>query len=450
MTLVKDKSFYKQIVILALPIALQNVITFSVSLCDNIMVGSLGETALSGVYVANQITTLLQMLIVGITAAMVILAAQYSGKGDSERMKTVVGIAIKFVLALAVILWVILFFFTRQTLWLFSDEAAVLDEAVDYMKILCFGYPFFCITNILIGALRCVKNVKIGMYTSMVALISNVTLNYILIFGKLGYPAMGVRGAALATAITRLIEFIFIMIYLLFFDKRLKLTLKSILAVDRELMLDFCRYGLPVVIGDALWGVNMATQGAIVGRLGELTISAVSVANTVFQIVSVGVYGIRDATSIIIGTTVGGGNLKEIKSYTVTFQLIFIIGGLITGSMLFFGKDLILMFWRDLAPETIALAKQMLNVLSVTVIGTAYQMSSLTGIVRAGGDTKFVLMNDLLFVWLVVIPSSMLAAFVFHAPPTVVFACLKCDQILKCFVAVFKVNRYKWIKNITR
>ncbi|MBQ9920888.1 MAG: MATE family efflux transporter [Clostridia bacterium] len=450
MAIVKEKAFYKQILILSLPIALQNIITFSVSLCDNIMVGSLGETSLSGVYVANQITTFLQMLVLGITAAMVILAAQYSGKGDDARMKTVVGIGIKFSVIISVILWIILFFFTRPALSLFTDEAGVLDEAVSYMRILCFGYPFFCATNVLIGALRCVKNAKMGMYTSMIALVSNVSLNYILIFGKLGFEPMGVRGAAIATVITRVLEFIFILVYLAFFDNKLKLKIKDILSYDKELVVDFCRYGMPVIIGDALWGVNMATQGAIVGRLGEITISAVSVANTVFQIISVGIYGVRDASSIIIGTTVGKGNMKVIKDYTYTLQIIFLLGGIVTGAALFFAKDYILMVWNDLTPETISLAKSMINVLSVTVIGTAYQMSSLTGVVRAGGDTKFVLMNDLLFVWLIVIPSSIIAAFVLHAPAVVVFACLKCDQVLKCIVAVFKINRFKWIKNITR
>lgn len=450
MRLVKDKSFYWQVFTLTLPIALQNIITFSVSLCDNIMVGSLGETALSGVYIANQITTLLQMLVVGITAAMIILAAQYSGKGDNSRMKTVIGITLKFCLVISAFLWLVLFFFTRPALSLFTNEEAVLEQAVIYMKILCFGYPFFCLTNVLIGALRCVKNVKAGMYLSVLALITNVSLNYVLIFGKLGFPAMGVRGAAIATIATRFIEFAAMMCFIVFFDKRLRLKLKDIISTDKELISDFCRYGIPVVIGDVLWGVNLATQGAIVGRLGEVTISAVSVANTVFQIISVGIYGIRDAASIITGTTVGKGDMKLVKSYTYTFQFLFLGGGILTGAVLFLSKDLILMIWQDLTPETLSLAKSLLTVLSVTLIGTAYQMACLTGIVRSGGDTKFVLFNDLLFIWLIVIPSAAIAAFVLELSPVIVFICLKSDQILKCIVAVIKTNRFDWIKKVTR
>jgi len=450
MTLVKEKSFYWQIITLTLPIALQNVITFSVSLCDNIMVGSLGETALSGVYIANQITTLLQMLVLGITAAMIILAAQYSGKGDNVRMKTVIGITLKFCLAISLLLWLVLFFFTKPCMSLFTDNEAVLEQAAAYMKILCFGYPFFCLTNVMIGALRCVKNVKAGMYLSILALVTNVSLNYVLIFGKMGFPALGVCGAAVATIITRFVEFTAMLCFILFFDKRLRLKLKDIASNDMELVFDFCRYGLPVVIGDLLWGVNLATQGAIVGRLGEVTISAVSVANTVFQIISVGIYGIRDAASIITGTTIGKGDIKLIKSYTYTFQLIFLGGGIITGAVLFLSKDFILLIWRDLTPETIALARNLLTVLSVTLIGTAYQMACLTGIVRSGGDTKFVLFNDLLFIWLIVIPSAAIAAFVLELSPVIVFICLKSDQILKCIVAVVKTNRFNWIKNVTR
>lgn len=202
-------------------------------------------------------------------------------------------------------------------------------------------------------------------------------------------------------------------------------------------------------MGDIFWGINLAVQGAIIGRLGSTALASVSISNTVFSIVAVGMYGTSGASAIVIGKTVGSGNYDLVKEYARKLQILFIIIGVLSGLCLFIVKDYILMLY-NISEDTIVMATQFLTVLSITMIGTSYQMSSLTGIVRPGGAIYFVMINDLIHVWLIVIPSALLAAFMFKAPPVVVFACLKCDQILKCFVAVVKVNRFKWIKNLTR
>ena len=156
------------------------------------------------------------------------------------------------------------------------------------------------------------------------------------------------------------------------------------------------------------------------------------------------------ATAIIIGKTVGSGDYEKVKSYAKTLQIVFLGMGLITSGLMYLSHYLVPVLYPDVAKETSELVFQLILVLTVMVFGTSYQMSALTGIVRAGGCTHFVFVNDTIFVFLVLIPSALLAAFVFHAPVWVVFACLKCDQILKCFVAIVKVNRFRWIKNITR
>ena len=225
---------------------------------------------------------------------------------------------------------------------------------------------------------------------------------------------------------------------------------RELLSTNRLLRKDYIKYGLPVIAGDVIWGLNTATQGAIIGRLGETAMASVSIAGTIFQIAAVAVYGLAGASAIVIGKTVGSGDYERVKDYSKTLQFVFLGLGLISGGVLYATRGLWLSIYGDMTPETIKMANQLLTVLAVTLVGTAYQMSSLTGIVRAGGATHFVFVNDTIFVWGVVIPSALIAAFVFHAEPWVVYACLKCDQILKCFVAVVKVNRYKWIKQLTR
>lgn len=442
-------SLYKRVLLLAAPMALQNIITMSVGLADNLMVGSLGELALSGVYVANQLQNLLHMLVMGLGTALTILAIQYWGKKDLNSIRNLVGIALKFSLAAGLFFLLVTLFFPVQILRMFSDEPRVIEEALKYMEIIRFTYVFFAITQVLIASMRCVETVKVGMYLSIISFFVNIFFNWVFIFGNLGAPALGVKGAAIGTLIARMVETPLMVLYVRFVDKKLNIRFKELIKTDYSLMKDFFKYGFPVMMGDVFWGLNLTVQGAIVGRLGAVALASVSIANTVFSIVSVGIYGTAGATSVIIGQTVGANEYDKVKEYAKKLQILFIIIGFISGALLFFTKDYILMLY-NVSEETIIMSRQLMIVLSITMVGTSYQMSSLTGIVRAGGAIYFVLINDLIFVWLVVIPSALIAAFVFHASPVVVFACLKCDQILKCGVAAVKVNRFKWIKNLTR
>lgn len=447
--MVKEKKFYGALLVLSLPIAAQNILTYLVGLADNIMVSRLGETAVSGVYVANQIMTLLQMFVTGIAASLTVLAAQYWGKRDTKSMRSIIGIAFRLALAVGALLFAAVSLFPQKVIGLFTDDAEALAAGVEYVRILAFTYIPFCITNVLIAAMRCVEKAKIGTVVALTALVVNVCFNGLLIFGKLGFPKLGLRGAAFATLLSRICELCIMLVFVFRKDKTLRLTLRDLCTFRSPFTRDFFKYGLPVIAGDLLWGINMATQGGIVGRLGTVSISAVSIANTVFSIITVGLYGMRDASALVIGKTVGSGDFDKVKQYAKTLQILYVFLGIVTGTVVFASRFVIPMLYRGMEPQTLALAKQLLLVLSVTVLGTAYQMSSLTGIVRAGGATRFVLYNDMIFVWCVVIPSAMIAAFYFHAPTWVVFACLKCDQILKCAVAAVKVNRFNWIRNLT-
>jgi putative MATE family efflux protein len=449
MQISSEKGLYKRVLLLAAPMALQNIITFSVGLADNLMVGSLGELALSGVYISNQLQNILQMLVLGLGAALAVLATQYWGKKDRDSIKLIIGIALKFSLGAGLLFFTATLFFPEQILRLFTNEQAVIPEAMKYMTIIRFTYVFFCITQVLIASMRCVERVKIGMYLSIVTFFVNVSLNWILIFGKLGAPALGIRGAAIATLTARIAETIIMVLYVRVFDDRLRLKFKDLLKTNLPLLKDFFKYGLPVIMGDIFWGINIAVQGAIIGRLGSTALASVSISNIVFSMLAVGAYGTAGASAVIIGQTVGSGDYDKVKLYAKKLQILFLIVGVISGLALFIAKDYILMMY-NLSEDTIIMAAQLLTVLSITMVGTSYQMSSLTGIVRAGGSIYFVLVNDLIFVWLVVIPSALIAAFVFQASPVVVFACLKSDQILKCFVAVVKVNNFRWMKNLTR
>ena len=446
---VKDKSFYRAFFSMAGVIAMQNLITYAVNLADNVMIGGYSQDALSGIAMVNQIQFLLQMVVMGIGNGIVVLGAQYWGKQQIDPIRRVTSIGMMLALIISTAMMMVVYFLPHQVLSILTDETAVIAEGTKYLKIFCFSFVLFAVSNIFLASLRSVETVRIGFVVTLIALSVNVTLNYGLIYGKLGLPEMGVEGAALATLISRIVEFIIITVYALTIDKKIKWRISDLLQIDKQLFRDYIRVGLPLILSNSIWGLAMSTQTAILGRLGSDTIAANSIATTIFQVVSVLVYGSANASGVIIGKTVGEGNIPKVKAYSKTLQIIYILIGIATGCVLWSCRDLIISLYTITA-ETEHLARQFISILSITVIGSSYQVACLTGIVTGGGDTKFVLINDLIHQWLIVIPAAFLSAFVFHAPLWVTFICLKSDQILKCFVAMVKVNRFRWIRVLTR
>jgi putative MATE family efflux protein len=427
---------------------MQNLITFAVAFADNLMVGSLSEYAISGVYMGNQLQTLLQMFTGGVDGALLILAAQYWGKRDTDSIRRIVAIGCRFGVIIAFILTLAAAIFPRQIISLFTPDVLIIDQAADYMQYVCYSYVFFALSQLLISSMRSIGIVKIGLYVSLAALLVNVGLNYILIFGKLGFPAMGVKGAAIATLTARITELIVIVLFISFKDKTLNLRIRDMLLRSKALTGDFFRYGLPIIGGSLIWSVNMMVQSGIIGRLGADAVASVSVAGMLNNLVFLFVSGLTSAVSIITGKTIGAGEYEIMKTYAKTIQLIFMGLGLIGGVFVLLIKDLFISFYS--LGDAAAVAGQFIVVIAIVLPGRCYQATCLAGLVKAGGDTAFVFKNDTIFVLGVVLPAGLTAMNVFHAPAWVVYACLQSDQILKCFVAFVKINSFNWMKNLTK
>lgn len=445
-----ERSFYKRFFSMMLFIALQNLIVYAVNLADNVMLGSYSENALAGAALVNQIFFLLQMIVGGCGEGMIVLTAQYWGKRELNTLKKVGAVATRIAFIGTALLFVASAVFPREILSLLTNEEPVIDEGVKYLRILAFSYLFFAASNMILNVLRSVENVQVGMLISLSALVVNTSLNWCLIFGNLGFPEMGIEGAALATLISRTVEMLIAVGYVRFKENLLHLRLKDFLSFDRSLLKDYIHVATPAVVTSGIWGVAMLIQSAVLGHLGAAATAASSVANTIFSILTVVIYASSNASSILIGHAVGAGRMEVIRQYCHTLQTMFLIFGLMTGAALFLSRDLVLMLYSDLSPETRDLARQFMNVLSVTVIGSGYQASVLGGIVKAGGSPRVQMIDDMIFMWGLVLPASILAAFVWKWPPVAVFACLKSDQVLKCGTAVVVCNRYRWVRRLTR
>lgn len=449
-TRLRDGEFYKAFFTMTLTLAFQNLIVYGVNLADSVMMGAYNETALSGVGICNNIQFFLMMAVTGCCNGMTVIASQYWGKNDKISIKKISAVCLFISLAFALAITLFCAFAPEMTIRLFTDKDAVVTQAVEYLGIIKYTYIIYGLTTVLLAILRSVETVKIGFYVSLSSFGINIFLNYVLIYGELGFPEMGVRGAAVATLAARAIELVVVLFYVFAIDKKLRFRFAEFFRTEKQMFADFFKTGSPLMLSSLSWGIAMSVQGAIIGRLVESAIAANSIATTIFQIATVITYASGNVACVLIGKTIGeGGTLELIKKRSKALQLIFVGIGIVSSVILLVCKGLIINFY-DASPETYKLTNQFIWVLAVTIIGTSYEAPALCGIVSGGGETAFVLKNDFIFMWLIVLPLSALSAFVFKFPVVVTFACLKSDQVLKCIVAYVKVQRYNWIKTVTR
>ena len=450
--MLREKSFYKTFAILTLSLALQNLLTYSVNMADNIMLGRFSQDALSGASLCNQLQFFLQMLVQGVGEGVVVLGARYWGKKDLKHIPHIIGAGLRFGVAIAVLMFLAALFFPEQIIRLMSNDEAIVEQGVQYLQIICFTYVLFALTNMLTASLRTIGIVKIGYMISASTLCINICLNYVLIYGHFGAPALGVRGAAIATLVSRAVELLIVIWYLKFREHTLNLNWRKLLFIDTSYIKDYIHVSLPVLITQALWGFSSIVQTAVLGNMDNsaMVVPANSISVLVFQILSVVGYGAASAAAILTGRTLGEGKKERIDQTAFTFQVLFCIIGVFTGLIIFFSRGPVMMIYDTLTPEAAELTQQFITVLAITSVGTCYQMAADSGILRAGGDTRFAMWNNMVFTWLICLPCAILSAFVFHFPQVVVFFCLKMDQLGKCPVIFLRVRSKKWIKQITR
>lgn len=447
--LVHDKQFYKTFLTLTLFISLQQLITFSVNLADNLMLGAYSETALSGAALVNQIQYLLQTIISGFSSGVVVLGSQYWGKKDVGPIRRILSLGFLCSIVVGVIFCLVTALLPRQVLGLLTNDPAVIEQGVIYLSVMCFTYILFSLSNSIVMSLRAVEVTIIGPVVSLTTLCINASLNYCLIFGNFGFPELGILGAAIATCTSRVVELIIVLVYLLVVDKRLRMKFRDLLRPDFFYLKDYILITIPIVGSSGFWGLAMVVQTAILGHMSAAAIAANSVASTVFQIASVVAMCSANSSAVVMGKTIGEGRTDKIKPYSRTLQVLYLAIGVLSGLVLFFLKDLILGLYV-LSPETYQLADSFILVLCITLVGTAYEFPVSAGIILGGGDTKYAFIVDTLFMWCFTLPFSALSAFVWNFPPLITFIFLKSDQILKCIPNAIKCNRYKWVRELTR
>ena len=442
------KNFYRNFLKLCSMLVLQNVVTLSVNLADNIMLGAFSETALSGVTTVNQVQFVFQQLIMALGDGLVIFGSQYWGKKETKPVRKISAWAMCTGIFIALILFILASFFPRRMLGLFTTDQTIIEAGLSYLAIIRFTYFFFAVTQILLATLRCVEIAGIAFGLSVMTLIINCSINWILIYGHFGAPRMGAAGAAVGTLTARIAEICVLITYISKKQSWIGIRIQDYLQADWKFGRKYYKVVCPLLVIQGLWGVNTALQTAILGHMTAAAIAANSAASNLFLMVKSAAVGAASAASVTMGKTIGSGDLKLAKLYSKKLQKLFVVMGIICGVLLFFIRIPVLSLYQ-LSPETREMANTFLMILTVVMVGMSYQMPTNGGIIRGSGSIAYSMKVDLISTWAIVIPLSMFMAFVVKASPAIVVCCLNADQIFKCVPAFLKCNYGHWIKTMT-
>ena len=444
---VRDRAFYKTVLILALPVVLQNMITIGVNMLDTIMLGTYGETQLSGASLANEFISLHQILCLGIGGGAAVLTSQFWGAKDIPAMRRVIVLMLRISLILGAVLGVASLTIPDLLMRIYADELPVIEAGVIYFRI---SAPAFLLTGIITPitvVLRSARQVRLPLIASIIAFACNLFLNWVLIFGHLGLPEMQIAGAALATVISRVIEAGILLVYMLVVDKRIGLRVKHFFQRCGDMLRPYVRYSVPVIVSDFLLGLGNTAVSVVIGHMGESFTAANAVVAQTVRLSTVANQGISNAGGVMTGNTLGRGDRDTAYRQGVTFLMLSVLMGLLASVIILAVCPLVIGAY-DFLPETRDIAYQLMYSVAIMVVFQATQSMLTKGILRNGGDTRFLMVADIAFMWLASVPLGALAAYVWGMSPFWIYALLKIDYIIKTVWCTIRMKQKKWMHGV--
>lgn len=444
---IKDKKFYKTVGGIAIPIALQGLITTGVNMMDTIMIGAVGETQLSAVSLANQFINIFHIFCMGIGMGASVLVARYYGMKDKESLKKTVTIMLRLCLAMATLFCVVTILIPGQIMKIYTAEEGIISNGIEYLKYSVVTYYLLGLSLTCTIVLRNVGQVRIPLYTSIAAFFINVGANYVFIFGKFGAPRMEVAGAAIGTLIARSFEFSMICGYLFLKDEEIGYRIKALFAPVGDLWREYIRISIPVLISDGILALGNNSVAMVIGRLGESFVAANAVTAVTQQLSSVMIQGFSQAGAIVTGYTLGEGDKEKAYRQGYAFLGLGIVFGLVAAGIILIISGPMIMAY-NLSPQTQEIAGELMLSICIIVVFQATNSIMTKGVLRGGGDTKILMVADNIFLWVASVPLGILAGLVLHLPAFWIYFFLKIDQVLKAVWCVIRLRSGKWIKKI--
>ncbi len=445
--IVRDKAFYKRILMIGAPISAQQIITVGVNLMDSVMLGQLNETALAASSMAGQVHIMFNYMCMGMGMGAAVLVARFWGAGDRESLRKVLSLMYRFCLFFAALFTISVALCPESIMRLLTPEADVIEEGVRYLEwsLPCFFLYGLSMTTTIV--LRNSGKMHIPLYTSIGAFGVNIFFNWIFIFGKLGAPAMGIAGAALGTLISRIFEFAIICGYFFIKDTSVGFRLNSIFRPCGDLLREYVRISLPVLISDTLLGIGNSMILAVAGHIGKTFMSANTITNVVQQLTTIFSSGLGQAALIITGNTLGEGKIEQAREQGSSFVMVGVLLGTICGILIMIVSPLIVGSYH-ISQETHEMAMSLMRSLAVMVIFMLTGSILTKGVLRGGGDTAFLMLADVIFLWAVSVPLGIGAGIFWHWPPFWILFCLRIDNVLKVVLCLFRMRSGRWIKKI--
>ena len=437
-----DKVFLKNLFSLALPIAFQSLMLSLVGASDTIMLGSLDQSSMAAVSLATQLQFIQNLTISGIIAAFHVLGAQYSGKDDRKTVNMVLCILV------SVLTFVVCFVFPYPAMRIFTNVEELLVIGVRYLKIASFSYLITGLSQCFLAQIKLGKNTKKVATISTIAVILNISLNGIFIFGLLGSPKMGVMGAALATVISRVVELVLSIIEC-WKDKRIRPNLSKLFAFDKALSKDYIRQLLPLLGAYLIWTLGISSYSAFLGHMGVDASAANSLALTLRNLVQSFTKGLAGGASILIGYELGSGNTERARIYGDRLSILSLVCGFLTALLVILAIKPSLML-VELSETATSYFISMSFILALYVIGASYNSVVINGMFASGGDTLFDCYSIIVSMWFVAIPLAFMGTFVFNWPVAAVFICTCLDEVGKIPWTLHHYRKYKWVKDLTK
>ena len=443
----KSSVFYNTLLKLAIPIVIQNLITSSINAVDTLMIGKLGEVEIAAVGIANQYFFLFNLLIIGITSGAGIFISQYWGQKDKENIHKTLGLSLISSTVFSILFTIVAMIIPEYIMLAFNKDPYVIKLGVDYLKIVSISYVFTAISLVYGVSSRCVEDTIGPMLVSIIALLTNASLNYIFIFGHLGFSAMGVKGAAIATLIARVVETIALILYIYLKKGILAAKFKNIMDISKDFIAKSLKTIIPVVINDMCWAVAMIIYAIAYGYLGTQAMAAVQITTTIQNVFMVFTFGLANGASVMIGHQVGAGNIDISLEYTKRFIKLSTIVGIVIGILLAISSPLILSFF-NISQEVYQSALRILYIIAITMVIKVIGIVNIVGILRGGGAVSYSLKVEALTMWLVGVPLVFFGSFILKLPVEWVVLLVSLEEVAKVIFTMKKLKGKEWIRQI--
>lgn len=444
----ESKRFYQSLMALVLPITLQNFITNAVNSADVFMLGYVGQTELSAVSLANQFQFLLSGVFFGISSAVVMLASQYWGKKDTDSIQAVMGIAVKIAFVITGLLAIGSVCMPETLMRIYTDNEMLISIGTSYLRIVGMSYVCMSFSQVYLCALRSMERAQISTAISAVALLSNIVLNAVFIFGIGGAPKLGVIGVAVGTTTARVLELLLCLADAVR-GKIFRINLKIMFGKHKMLFADFCKYSIPALINDFAWTLAFSMYSVIMGHMNADVVAANSVVSTVRNLCMIMGFALGSGASVLLGIEIGEGRIEDARRDARKSCYVTLVVGIATGILILLLRPLVFMCF-SLTDRAEGYLNIMLWISSYYVVGQAMNTLLISGVFRAGGDSKFGMICDIIVMWGISVPLGFLCAFVWNLPPMVVYFILCLDEFWKIPAVYVHYKKFGWLKDITR